>query len=59
MAKNFISNKDETVRMFESNFLEAFSRVHYFVPIIIYLPVIAYLFYLSIFSQFVGKLKII
>jgi sterol desaturase/sphingolipid hydroxylase (fatty acid hydroxylase superfamily) len=48
MAKNFVSNKDETVRMFESNFLEAFSRVHFSVPIIIYLPVIVYLLYLSI-----------
>ncbi len=48
MAKNFVSNKDETVRMFDNDFLEAFSRVHYTVPIIIYLPVIVYLFYLSI-----------
>lgn len=47
MAKNFVSNKDETVRMFESNFLEAFSRVHFTVPIIIYLPVLVYLLYLS------------
>ena len=54
MAKNFVSNKDETVRMFESNFLEAFSRVHFSVPIIIYLPVIAYLLYLSVAVYFLS-----
>ena len=48
MAKNFVSNKDETVRMFENDFLEAFSRVHYIVPLYIFLPVIAYFLYQSI-----------
>ena len=48
MAKNFVSNKDETVRMFESDFMEAFSKVHPSVPVIIYLPVIIYFLYLSI-----------
>ncbi len=40
MPKNFVSNKDETVRMFENDFMEALSRVHPSVPVIIYLPVI-------------------
>ncbi|MBT8377619.1 MAG: sterol desaturase family protein [Ignavibacteria bacterium] len=48
MGKNFVSNKDETVRMFDNDFLEAFSRVHFSIPIIIYLPVIAVLTYLSV-----------
>ncbi len=48
MAKNYVSNKDETVRMFKSDFLEAFSRVHYTVPLYIYIPVIFYLGYRSI-----------
>lgn len=48
MAKNFVSNKDETVRMFDNNFLEALSRVHPSVPLIIYMPVIFYMLYLSI-----------
>jgi sterol desaturase/sphingolipid hydroxylase (fatty acid hydroxylase superfamily) len=47
MAKNFVSNKDETVRMFNNDILEAFSRVHFTVPMIIYFPVIAYLLYRS------------
>jgi len=48
MAKNFISNKDVTVRMFENDFFESFSRVHYTVPLFIFLPVIAYFLYRSI-----------
>jgi len=48
MPKNFVSNKDETVRMFENNFLEACSRVHPAVPVIIYVPVIMYFFYRTI-----------
>ncbi|MDY0082440.1 MAG: sterol desaturase family protein [Ignavibacteriaceae bacterium] len=50
MAKNFVSNKDETVRMFKSDFMEALSKVHPSVPVIIYLPVILYMFYLSVFK---------
>jgi sterol desaturase/sphingolipid hydroxylase (fatty acid hydroxylase superfamily) len=50
MSKNFISNQDETVRMFKNNFLEACSRVHPSVPVIIYLPVISYFMYKSIAS---------
>ena len=49
MSKNFVSNKDETVRMFESDFMEVFSRVHFSVPLFIYMPVIFYFLYRSIF----------
>lgn len=45
MPKNYVSNKDETVRMFESDFMEFFSRVHWSVPLYFYLPVIFYLLY--------------
>ena len=48
MAKQFVSNKDETVRMFENNIFEALSKVHFSVPLFIYLPVVAYFLYLSI-----------
>ncbi len=41
----FISNKNETVRMFRSDFLEFFSHVHPATPILIYLPVIAFMLY--------------
>lgn len=37
-----VSAKDETVRLFKSDFLEFFTRVHWSVPLIIFLPVIFY-----------------
>ena len=48
MAKQFVSNKDETVRMFKSDFMEALSKVHFTVPLFIYLPVVAFFLYRSI-----------
>jgi len=49
MAKNYISNKDETIRLFDNNFLEALSRVHWSVPLWIFIPIISYFIYRSIF----------
>ncbi len=49
MTKNFVTNKDVTVRMFKSDLLESFSRVHPAVPLIIYLPVILFFLYRAIF----------
>jgi sterol desaturase/sphingolipid hydroxylase (fatty acid hydroxylase superfamily) len=43
----YVSNKNETVRMFKSDFMEFFSHVHPAVPLVLYLPVIAYLLYLA------------
>jgi len=45
MAKLFVSNKDESARLFQSSFLELFTHVHWSVPIIIYLPVVVYAVY--------------
>jgi sterol desaturase/sphingolipid hydroxylase (fatty acid hydroxylase superfamily) len=59
MAKNFISNKDETVRMFKSDFLEGFSRVHFTVPLFIYLPVVIYFLYRAIFKYELSVVTII
>ena len=59
MPKNYVSNKDETVRMFESDFMEAFSRVHFTVPLYIYIPVILIMLYLSIFVYYISAINII
>ena len=59
MSKLYVSNKDETARMFKSDFLEAFSRVHWSVPLFIYIPVIGYLFYLSIVDYKIAALDIL
>lgn len=49
MAKNFISNKDECVPMFENSVLDKFTRVHFTVPLFLYVPVILFCAYKSIF----------
>jgi sterol desaturase/sphingolipid hydroxylase (fatty acid hydroxylase superfamily) len=43
MKKHFVSNSTESVRMFKSNLLESVSKVHYSVPLFVYIPVIVYL----------------
>lgn len=43
MKKHFVSNSTESVRMFKSNLLESVSKVHYSVPLVVYIPVIVYL----------------
>lgn len=47
MKKLYVSNKDESVRMFKSDYLEKFTKVHWSVPLILYVPLICYLIYLS------------
>ena len=49
MAKNFVSNKDESVRMFKSDALDLVSRVHFSMPLYIYIPIILACFYRAIF----------
>jgi len=45
MAKNYISNSQESVRMFKSDLLEALSKVHFLVPVFIFVPVVGYFIY--------------
>ncbi|GAA4312042.1 hypothetical protein GCM10023149_07250 [Mucilaginibacter gynuensis] len=45
MKKKFVSNSQESVRMFKSDLLESLSKVHFTVPIYIFGPVIGYGFY--------------
>src|SRR6476620_605964 len=48
MAARYVSNKNESVRMFESGFLEFFSHVHPATPLLIYVPVIGFLLDLAL-----------
>lgn len=43
MKKYFVSNSTESARMFKSDLLERLSKVHYSVPLVVYLPVILFL----------------
>ncbi len=45
MKKLYVSNKDESIRMFDSGFLEMFSKVHWSVPLFLFLPAIGYFLY--------------
>ncbi len=51
MKKNYVSNSSESLRMFKSNFLESFSKVHFTIPLLIYVPLISYLVYKAIIWQ--------
>jgi 4-hydroxysphinganine ceramide fatty acyl 2-hydroxylase len=54
MAKNFISNSEESTRMFKSDLLEALSKVHFLVPVFIFVPVILVSTYLALFVKQIG-----
>ncbi|WP_295654078.1 sterol desaturase family protein [uncultured Mucilaginibacter sp.] len=58
MKKNYVSNSPESTRMFKSDLLEALSKVQFFVPLIIYVPVIIYLLYKAIFTVQLGAATI-
>ena len=49
MEKHFVSNSAESARMFKRDWMEPFSKVHYFVPLLIFIPVISYFCYQSVF----------
>jgi len=49
--RHYVSKKNETVRMFESDFIEFFSRVHPATPLLLYMPVIGYMLYLSLWQR--------
>jgi sterol desaturase/sphingolipid hydroxylase (fatty acid hydroxylase superfamily) len=48
MAKHFLSNTDESVPMFKHPALDFFSRVHFTVPLFIFVPVVLYFLYQSV-----------
>jgi len=59
MAKNFVSNKDETATMFQNPFLEKLSRIHWSVPLYMYVPVLFFFLYRSVFVLHLNVLFII
>lgn len=57
MAKNYVSNSEESTRMFKSDLLEPLSKVHFTVPLFIYVPVIVYLAYHAFYTYEIGILR--
>ncbi len=41
-TSGYVSNQAESVRMFKANWMEALSKIHFSVPLFIYLPVIVW-----------------
>ncbi len=52
-----LSNKDESVPLFKSKFLDLFTRVSWWVPLIVFVPVIGYFSYVSIAVEQFGILQ--
>lgn len=59
MDRHFVSNKNESVRMFESNFMEFFSHVHPATPVILYTPVITWLLYAAFVQKKLSVLAVL
>ena len=49
-----VSNKDETIPLFENPWLEKLTHIHPAIPLAIYLPVIAYFLYLTAAQRWYG-----
>jgi 4-hydroxysphinganine ceramide fatty acyl 2-hydroxylase len=56
MKKKYVSNSQESVRMFKNGLLERLSKVHYLVPVFIFMPVILFCTYKALFDVRVGVL---
>ncbi len=57
MKKNFVSNSSESIRMFKSNFLENLSKVSFYVPLMVYTPVILYLLWKCLIDDQMNLLR--
>ena len=57
--KNYVSNSEESIRLFQSSFMEALSKVHYMVPPLIFVPANSFLFYLGVKDGFFSFLQIL
>lgn len=55
--KNFVSLKDETIRMFDNPILDWMSRIHWVTPLIVWVPVVFYCLYRAVFEFQFGAIK--
>ena len=56
MQKNYVSNSEESIRMFKSNLIERLSKVHFAVPLFIFIPAI-FIFIYKAFTAGAGILN--
>ena len=56
MPKNkYVSNKNETIRLFKNPFLEYFSHIHPITPVVVYVPVIIITAYFGVLQAGIGS----
>jgi 4-hydroxysphinganine ceramide fatty acyl 2-hydroxylase len=51
MERAYVSNKNESVRMFKSEFMEFCSHVHPITPVVLYVPLIIYMLYAALWRN--------
>ena len=51
MNQLYVSNKNESVRMFKSDFMEFCSHVHPITPVVLYVPLIIYMLYAALWRN--------
>lgn len=56
MKKNYISNSEESIRMFKSDLMERLSKVHFAVPLLVFIPAI-FIFIYKTFAAGVSLLN--
>jgi len=56
--KNFVSLKDETIRIFDNPIMDWVSRIHWSAPLFIWVPVALYCLYKAIFEYQFGVIKV-
>ena len=58
MSGGCVSKRNDSVRMFKNSLLEFFSHVHPATPLVVYLPVIAYMLYLGLWQRRLSTLTV-
>jgi 4-hydroxysphinganine ceramide fatty acyl 2-hydroxylase len=57
--KLYVSSRKETPRMFQSSFMEFFSRVHWTVPLWVFVPVIGIFLFRSVTTYALAPLRVV
>ena len=58
VKKMYVSNAEESIKLFEVPFMNALSKVHWSVPLIIFIPTICYLMYRGFSSGYISLIQI-
>ena len=58
MKKNYVSNSEESIKLFQSNWMNSLSKVHFTVPLYIFIPAILFFIYKA-FSNGISTLSFV